>query len=64
MKPIQLTLLAGFSLAFFIYLRYLRSSLWDRLLAASMLVAVSIAVLVPDLTQRALTSSGWVAAPI
>jgi hypothetical protein len=53
MRPIQLTLLAGFSLAFIIYLRFLRSSLRDRLLAASMLLAVSVAVLVPDLTQVA-----------
>ena len=53
MKPIQLTLLAGFTTAFFIYLRFLRSSLWDRLLAASMLLAVCVAVLVPDLTQMA-----------
>ena len=53
MKPIQLTLLAGFTAAFFIYLRFLRSSLWDRLLAASMLLAVCVAVLVPDLTQVA-----------
>ena len=53
MKPIQLTLLAGFTAAFFIYLRFLRSSLWDRLLAASMLLAVCVAVLVPDLTQTA-----------
>ena len=53
MKPIQLTLIAGFTLAFFVYLRFLRSSLWDRLLAALMLLAVSVAVLVPDLTQWA-----------
>ena len=53
MKPIQLTLIAGFTVAFFVYLRYLRSSLWDRLLAASMLLAVCVAVLVPDLTQQA-----------
>jgi hypothetical protein len=53
MKPIQYTLLAGFTLAFVIYLRFLRSSLRDRLLAASMLIAVSVAVLVPDLTQLA-----------
>ena len=52
MKPIQLTLLAGFTTAFFIYLRFLRSSLWV-LLAASMLLAVCVAVLVPDLTQMA-----------
>jgi hypothetical protein len=53
MKPIQFALLAGFTTAFVIYLRFLRSSLRDRLLAASMLVAVSVAVLVPDLTQFA-----------
>ena len=53
MKPIQVTLLAGFTLAFVIYLRFLRSSLRDRLLAASMFLAVSVAVLVPDLTQLA-----------
>jgi len=58
MKLIQLTLLAGFGLAFFIYLRFLRSSLWDRLLAVLMLAAVCLAVLIPDLTQRAANMLG------
>ncbi|MEO8336177.1 MAG: DUF2304 domain-containing protein [bacterium] len=53
MKLIQVTLLAGFGTAFFIYLRFLRSSLWDRLLAVGMLAAVCLAVLIPNLTQRA-----------
>ena len=53
MRPIQPLLLAGALLALVVYLRYLRSSLRDRIVVALLLIAFMAAVAVPDLTQRA-----------
>ena len=58
MRPIQPILLAGFLLSLVLYLRFLRSSLRDRLLALAMFVLVCAAVLEPDLTQRVATAVG------
>ena len=53
MKLIQLILIAGFLAALMTYLRFLRSSLRDRLIAVVFFGAAVIAIAVPDLTQRA-----------
>ena len=52
MRLIQPILLAGFLLSLVVYLRFLRSSLRDRLIAVLMFGVVSSAVLEPDITQR------------
>jgi small membrane protein len=53
MRPIQPLLLAGALIALGVYLRYLRSSLRDRIVVALLLLAFMAAVAVPGLTQRA-----------
>jgi small membrane protein len=53
MRPIQPILLVGALIALGVYLRYLRSSLRDRVVVAGLLLAFMTAVAVPDLTQRA-----------
>ena len=51
MRLIQLFLLAGMCAAFFVYLRFLRSSLRDRVLAVLLLLIGCMAVIEPRLTQ-------------
>jgi hypothetical protein len=58
MRLIQPILLAGFLLSLVVYLRFLRSSLRDRLLAMTMFALVCAAVIEPDLTQRVATLVG------
>jgi hypothetical protein len=52
MRLIQPILLAGFLVPLLLYLRFLRSSLRDRLLVVAMFVLVCLAVLDPELTQQ------------
>jgi small membrane protein len=52
MHLIQPLLLASFLVALYFYLRFLRSSVRDRLLALSFFVVACIAVLVPNSTNR------------
>jgi hypothetical protein len=51
MRVIQPILLSGILLALFLYLRFLRSSLRDRLIVVVLLVAGCVAIVVPDATQ-------------
>jgi hypothetical protein len=51
MRLIQFILLAGFFFSFFVYLRFLRSSLRDRLLGLVLFLIAFTAVAVPDITQ-------------
>ena len=53
MKSIQIILLVALLSASAVYLRFLRSSLRDRLLALGFFVVACVAVIAPDLTQRA-----------
>ena len=53
MRLIQPILVTGFIVALFLYLRFLRSSLRDRVVVLSMFVAMCAAVIDPDLTNRA-----------
>lgn len=53
MKSIQIILLVALLSASAIYLRFLRSSLRDRLLALGFFIVACAAVVAPDLTQRA-----------
>lgn len=53
MRSIQVILLVALLSAVAVYLRFLRSSLRDRLLALIFFVAACAAVVAPDLTQRA-----------
>ena len=53
MKPIQLLLVGGALVSLVVYLRFLRSSLRDRILVAGGMIAFIVAVAMPDLTQRA-----------
>ena len=52
MRLIQPILLAGFLISLVLYLRYLRSSLRDRMIIIGIIVACCIAVIDPNLTQR------------
>jgi len=52
MRLIQPILLAGFLVPLLLYLRFLRSSLRDRLLVVAMFLLVCLAVLDPELTQQ------------
>jgi hypothetical protein len=53
MRLIQPILLAGFLLSLMLYLRYLRSSLRDRMIIIVIIAACCAAVIDPDLTQEA-----------
>ena len=52
MRLIQVILIGGLLAALVIYLRFLRSSLRDRLIAALFFTSAVAAVAVPGLTQR------------
>lgn len=52
MRPIHPLLLAGAAIAPVVHLRYLRSSIRDRMSVVLLLVTLMIAVPVPDLTQQ------------
>lgn len=52
MRLIQPILLAALLCLFFVYLRFLRSTLRDRVLALIFFLLASAAVVVPDSTQR------------
>lgn len=53
MRSIQVILVVALLVATAVYLRFLRSSLRDRLLALGFFVVACAAVIAPDLTQRA-----------
>jgi hypothetical protein len=53
MRLIQIILVGGFIASLLLYLRFLRSSLRDRIAVLLLFVVMCIAVLDPDLTNRA-----------
>lgn len=58
MKLIQLILIVGFIAAMMMYLRFLRSSLRDRIIAVLFFGSAMVAIAVPDLTQRIANAVG------
>jgi hypothetical protein len=58
MRLIQLILLAGFLCSLFVYLRFLRSSLRDRVGVLVVFTLVCATIIVPELTQRVATAVG------
>lgn len=58
MRPIQPILVTGFIAALLLYLRFLRSSLRDRMAVLLLFIAMCAAVLDPDLTNRAANAVG------
>ena len=58
MKLIQLILIVGFVAALLTYLRFLKSSLRDRVIAVAFFGSAVVAIAVPDLTQRVANAVG------